>query len=202
MSAAKDRKKTQQQEEHPAGGQDALRDTPPEEQGEPGPPEAEAAGGGQGNGTVTAAEQLAALEDQLLRLRAEFANYKRRSEREKEQLAGFVKLELFKDILPVVDDFRRFFEHAEDHREELNGSFLQGIELIHSMLQKMLRKHGVEPIDKSGVPFDPNYHESMYNEPVDDPERDHTVARVLDPGYRIGELLIRPAKVSVAVKQD
>ena len=144
-------------------------------------------------------EKLAALEDQLLRLRAEYANYKRRSEKERAEIAALVKANLFRGIIPVIDDFERFFQHVADSRNSLDEDFVKGIEMIHNSLVGYLKKQGVEVIDTTGVPFDPQFHEAMLTEPVEKQSDDHAVLQVLEVGYRLCELVIRPAKVKVGI---
>ena len=146
-------------------------------------------------------EEKAALEDQLLRLRAEYANFKRRSQREREQLADQIKILIFRDVIPVLDDFKRFFEHVENSEASLDKGFVEGVELIQKTLVKALKKYGVEPIDQTGVPVDYDLHEAMMTEPVEQKSEDHTVKRIIEVGYWIKErkLVIRPAKVVVGV---
>ena len=143
--------------------------------------------------------ELAELENRLLRLRAEYANYKRRSEKEKSEITTLVKANIYRDIIPVIDDFERFFQHVSSSRESLDKDFVKGIEMIHNSLVGSLNRQGVEAIDNTGVPFDPHYHEAMLTEPVKKQSDDHTVRQVLEVGYRLGELVIRPAKVKVGI---
>ncbi len=147
----------------------------------------------------TQAVKIAALEDQLLRLRAEFANFRKRTERERSELATHVKVAVYREILPTLDDFERFFHHVEQCNETLDRDFVQGIEMIHKSLVGVLQRQGIEPIEETGVPFDPNFHEAMLTGPVEDEARDHTVIQVLETGYRLGETVIRPARVQVGV---
>lgn len=145
------------------------------------------------------AEKIAALEDQLLRLRAEFANFRKRTERERSELAAHVKVAVYREVLPTLDDFERFFRHVEERNEALDRDFVQGIEMIHKSLAGVLQRQGIEPIQETGVPFDPNFHEAMLTGPVEDEALDHTVIQVLEAGYRLGETVIRPARVQVGV---
>jgi molecular chaperone GrpE len=144
-------------------------------------------------------EELAEARDKHLRAVAELDNFKRRTAREKAELSAHVKVSVFSDILGVVDDFDRFFQHVENAQSELDDGFVQGVELIHKSLQKALDKHGVEPVAETGVLVDYNLHEAVMTAPVEDREQDHTVLEILEVGYRIGETLIRPAKVKVAI---
>ena len=146
--------------------------------------------------------KVAELEDQLLRLRAEYANYKRRSEKEKSGLATLIKANVFSGILPVIDDFERFFQHVRCCRESLAEEFVKGMEMIHNSLVGTLNKQGVEAIEATEVPFDPHCHEAMLTEAVEKQSDDHTVRQVLEVGYRLGELIIRPAKVKVGIYSE
>lgn len=149
--------------------------------------------------TAEASGELAALEDKLLRLRAEYANYKRRSEKEKTEIAALVKAEVYRGIIPVIDDFERLFRHLAEARDSLDSDLVKGIEMIRSSLAGSLKKQGVEAIEGSGVQFDPYFHEAMLTEPVEKKKDDHTVRQVLEVGYRLGDLVIRPAKVKVGI---
>jgi len=146
--------------------------------------------------------KVAALEDQLLRLRAEYANYKRRSEKEKAELSTLIKANVYSGILSVIDDFERFFQHVHCCRESVAEEFVKGVEMIHNSLVGTLNKQGVEAIEATEVPFDPHCHEAMLIEPVEKQSDDHMVRQVLEVGYRLGELIIRPAKVKVGVYSE
>jgi len=144
-------------------------------------------------------QQLVEAKDRHLRAVAELDNFKRRTSKEKIELSGHVKAGVFRDIIGAVDDFERFFQHVENDRDKLDESFVQGVELIHKGLQKALDKHGVKPIDETGVPVDYNLHEGVMTQPVDDEKQDQTVIEILEVGYRIDEREIRPAKVKIGV---
>src|SRR5205823_1066744 len=103
-------------------------------------------------------------------------------------------LSLFLELLPVVDDFDRAL--AGDAGVDLAG-YRKGVELIHSKLNDLLRKHGVRPIDAVGKDFDPNLHEAVTQESNPD-YRDGEVIAELQRGYRLGDRLLRPAQVKVA----
>lgn len=134
-----------------------------------------------------------ALKDRYLRTLADFENFRKRNEREK---ADFFKHALGKvlgDILPVLDNFDRALDHAEEGDE-----FHKGVLLIYKQLFDVLQKHGLKPIDETGVHFDPNVHEAVIRE--EDPSvPNHTVVAVLQKGYFLHDRLLRPALVKVAV---
>jgi molecular chaperone GrpE len=147
----------------------------------------------------TASGGLAEFEEQLLRLRAEYANYRRRTEKEKSEIAAIVKAEIYRGIIPVIDDFERFFQHVTEAGKTLDKEFVKGIEMIRSSLVGSLVKQGIKAVDTTGVPFDPHFHEAVLTEPVEKKKDDHTVRQVLETGYHLGELVIRPAKVKVGI---
>ena len=133
------------------------------------------------------------LRDRYLRLLADFENFRRRSEREKTEFYKYAMAGLLKDLLPVLDNFDRSLEHAEE-----GDDFHKGVLLIYKQLFDTLQKHGLKPIDESGVPFDPNIHEAVVRE--EDPSvPSHTVTAVLQKGYFLHDRLLRPALVKVAV---
>ncbi len=144
-------------------------------------------------------QELAEAKQKHLYAVAELDNFKRRTGKEKIELSGHVKAGVFSDIIGLVDNFERFFEHVESDRDKLDKSFVEGVELIHKILWKMLEKHGVEPINETGVPVDYNLHHGMMNQPVEDEKQDQTVIEILEVGYKIGDRLIRAAKVKVGV---
>jgi len=138
-------------------------------------------------------EQNRALQDRVLRTLADFENFRKRSEREKQEFFRYALASSIKDILPVLDNFDRALEHAEEGDE-----FHKGVLLIYKQLFEVLQRHGVTVIDQSGVHFDPNIHEAVVRE--EDPTvPNHTVVAILQKGYFLHDRLLRPALVKVAV---
>ena len=133
-----------------------------------------------------AAERL----DSLLRLQAEFTNFKNRTAREKEQLRGFVTSELVTALLPVLDDI----DAARKHGDLKEGPFAS----IATKLEELLGKQGVERFGEVGDAFDPNIHEAVLQQPTDEVAEDH-VSMVLRYGYRVNDRVVRTAQVAVAV---
>ena len=133
-----------------------------------------------------AAERL----DSLLRLQAEFTNFKNRTAREKEQLRGFVTSELVTALLPVLDDI----DAARKHGDLQDGPFAS----IATKLEELLGKQGVERFGEVGDAFDPNIHEAVLQQPTDEVAEDH-VSMVLRYGYRVNDRVVRTAQVAVAV---
>jgi len=112
---------------------------------------------------------------------------------EKEQLAGFVKGDVLKDLLPVLDNFERAVQAPAEGDTKV---FLDGFVMIHQNLMAMLSKHGLAVIDAVGKPFDPNFHQAIMRVPSDEYESD-TVCEVLQTGYTVDGRCIRPAMVKV-----
>jgi molecular chaperone GrpE len=138
--------------------------------------------------------ELDHVRDIYLRKLAEFDNFRKRVEREREdnRLAGVE--EMVRELLPVLDNFERALEHAEDD----SGAFQQGVEMIAKQLWDTLERRGVQEVNPVGQPFDPELHEAVQR--VEDSEHPPgTVAWVMLKGYTMGERLVRPAMVGVAV---
>jgi len=133
------------------------------------------------------------LQDRVLRTLADFENFRKRSEREKQDFFKYALAETIKDILPVIDNFDRALEHAEEGDE-----FHKGVLLIYKQLVDLLQRHGLKPIEESGVHFDPNIHEAVVRE-EDTSVPNHTVTAILQKGYFLHDRLLRPALVKVAV---
>lgn len=133
------------------------------------------------------------LRNRYLRTLADFDNLRKRTEREKTDFFRYALNGILKDLLPVLDNFDRALEHAEEGDE-----FHKGVLLIYKQLFEVLQKHGLKPIDESGVHFDPNIHEAVVRE-EDSSVPSHTVVAVLQKGYFLHDRLLRPALVKVAV---
>ena len=136
-------------------------------------------------------------QDHLLRLQAEFDNYRKRVERERRELHEHFTAELLTDFLPVLDDVERALEAARGSSDPLLVSHRQGLELIEKQFLEVLKRRQVAPIAAHGADFDPNVHEAVVHEPSAD-HRDGEVIQELRRGYKLGERLLRPAMVKVA----
>lgn len=133
--------------------------------------------------------------DLLLRKTAEFDNYRKRTERERQTLSDAVSADLLTELLPLVDDLERALQ--ADASEDGANAYRRGVELIHRQLLDVLRKRGVRPIEARGAQFDPYYHQAVAHEPVEG----RTEGEVLEEfrrGYMLGDKLLRPAMVKVA----
>ena len=133
--------------------------------------------------------------DRLLRKTAEFDNYRKRTDRERVQLADAAAADLLKELLPLVDDLERAIK--ADAGSEGTASIRKGVELIHKQLVETLRKRGVTPIEALGADFDPHFHQAVAHEPAEG-HRDNEVIEEFSRGYMLGDRLLRPAMVKVA----
>jgi molecular chaperone GrpE len=141
-------------------------------------------------------QQKAEVQDRLIRMQAEFDNFRKRSERERMEYAEFAGEITVKALLPILDDFERALKAAAGAENEL----VRGIELIYARFLDTLKKQGLEPVEAQGQPFDPHQHEAIGR--VDSTEHeDGTVVQEYQKGYRFKGRLLRPSMVQVAVKQ-
>jgi molecular chaperone GrpE len=144
-------------------------------------------------GRPAPAAQEEDFRDRYLRTLADFENFRKRSEREKDDFRRYALVGVIRDLLPVIDNFDRALEHAEEGDE-----FHKGVALIYKQLFDVLQRHGLKTISESGVRFDPNIHEAVVRE--EDPSvPSHTVVAILQKGYFLHDRLLRPAMVKVAV---
>ena len=133
--------------------------------------------------------------DRLLRKTAEFDNYRKRVDRDRQSMAESATADLVRDLLPLVDDLERALR-AETASEGAQA-YRAGVELIHRQLLEILRKRGVRQIDALGADFDPHYHEAVSHEAAEG-RRDGEIIEELGRGYMLGDRLIRPSIVKVA----
>jgi molecular chaperone GrpE len=137
-------------------------------------------------------ERLAALEDQLKRVAADFDNFRKRAAREREELVAHANERLVKELLPVLDDLERALSAAAEHEE---AALEEGVRLVFRSLAQVLERQGLAEIATAGK-FDPHVHEALLTQPS---ERDEgEVLDVLQKGYKLGERVLRPARVVVA----
>ena len=144
-------------------------------------------------------EKYEDLNNKYLRLAADFDNFRKRTQTEKEELAIDANCELLKKISVVLDTFER----AKEHLKEIEDFKIvkDGYEVAFKQLLDTLNKIGMEEISCLGEKFDPNEHEAIAQVPTDEYEPD-SVAAVMQKGYKMGDRVIRPALVGVAVKKD
>jgi len=133
--------------------------------------------------------------DRLLRVAADFDNYKKRMAREKEEWVKFANEDLIKSILPFVDNLERAINHSEKTGD--TQGLVEGIKLTLQQLLQALNKFGVSPIESLGKPFDPAKHEAMLVVETDQHEPNRIVEE-FQKGYLLNDRLLRPATVSVS----
>ncbi len=143
-------------------------------------------------------EELAAEKDRVLRLSAEFENYKKRKQREIDEFKKFANETVFKQFLTVIDNLERAIASAEESSDD--KSLLEGVKLIHKEILKICETFNVKPVDAENKPFDHNFHQAVNQEETDEfPE--NTVITVLQKGYVLHDRLLRPAMVVVSKKK-
>ena len=152
---------------------------------------------------LTLEEQVAALEaerdehlNDLKRVAADFENYRKRVARDQESLAARAHERLVKELLPVLDDLERALAAAEQHEE---AKLEEGVRLVHRSLETLLEREGLAEIETDGK-FDPHVHEALLSQPSEAEEG--SVLEVVQKGYRLGDRVLRPARVVVAAPQE
>jgi molecular chaperone GrpE len=150
--------------------------------------------------TPTPSDDIARLEaerDEYLelaqRVQADFENYRKRAARDQERMVAHAHERLVHELLPILDDLERTLEAAERHEE---AALVDGVKLVEQSLRKALRKEGLVEIETDG-PFDPHVHEALLTQ-TEDGAVPGSVLQVVQRGYRIGDRVLRPAKVIVA----
>lgn len=139
--------------------------------------------------------------DRLLRLQADFDNFRKRVLRERHEALQYGHENLVKDLLGPVDNLERAIDHAGRSEGADFGSLLQGLELVQRDLLGVLARHGVEVVEADGKLFDPAVHEAMAQE-IDDGVPPNTVLTVFQRGYKLRDRLLRPAAVVVSKRSD
>jgi molecular chaperone GrpE len=143
------------------------------------------------------------LREGLARRQADFENYRKRVDRERSETYNRVVADIAAKLLPVLDNLKRALEteaSVEAAESDEFRHFLSGVDLIHKQLNGVLDALGVKPIQAEGEHFDPHLHEAVVTEPTEDYEPD-TVMQEIVRGYRLGDRLIRPSLVKVAVRK-
>lgn len=131
--------------------------------------------------------------DQFLRLYAEYDNFRKRSQKEKQDIYSSSKADVIKDLLPILDNFDRAANNTEGSYED----YKKGIDLIFNQFVEMLTKNGVESYGERGETFDPNIHNAVMT--VEDDELgENQIAAVFSKGYKLGDKIVREAVVTVA----
>ena len=142
-----------------------------------------------------AEHELGEMRDRHLRKLAEFENFKKRTEKEKADYYKYALVEMFREILPVLDNFGRALAHRGEGGEA--DEYHQGVSLIYQQLSEILKRRGLSEVPTDGA-FDPNLHEAVVREETGEAPP-NTILDVLQKGYFLNDRLIRPAFVKVAV---
>jgi len=135
------------------------------------------------------------LLERLMRRQAEFENFRKRTQREKEEFLAHANAELIRALLPALDGFERALGHRDP---KVPKQYYEGIQLIYSGLMEVLSRAGLEPLETVGRPFDPHYHQAVETVEVAG-ARDQEIVEELQKGYQLKQRLLRPAIVKVAI---
>jgi molecular chaperone GrpE len=142
--------------------------------------------------------QVATLKEELLRQHAEMDNFRKRMSREQADRLKYHHMELIRELLPAIDSLERALTHSQQ-QEDASNSIIEGIEMVHRMMQESLNKFGVSRIEPHGEPFDPNCHQAVGMVQTDEVPENH-VLDVFQVGYYLHDRVVRPAMVRVAEK--
>lgn len=137
--------------------------------------------------------------ERLLRVSAEFENYKKRSARETDNFRKFANESILKDLLSVADNLERAVQSSSEVGEDGKSCIAEGVELTLKEILRVLERYGVKSIDSVGKPFDPAFHEAMMQE-INEELNENTVLKEFQKGYTLHERLLRPAMVIVSKK--
>jgi len=143
----------------------------------------------------TEKEVIAELTETLQRTQAEFENYKKRVDKEKQEFVKYSKAELIQNLLPTIDTFEIALKSTKD-----NEKFVKGMDMVYAQLMSLLHSEGLKPIESLGKKFDPYLHEVMLKEKSD--KDDGIVLEELQKGYMIDDKVLRHSKVKVSEKDN
>jgi molecular chaperone GrpE len=135
----------------------------------------------------------------LQRTQADFENYQKRNQREREQERRYMHQGLASGLLPIFDNLERAMDAAQKAGE--SGPLVQGVQMVHSQILTLLQKHGITRIEAEGKPFDPNEHEAVMQQPTKD-VAPNTVVKALEQGFKIHDRVLRPARVIVSTPTE
>lgn len=144
-------------------------------------------------------EQLEKVNNKYIRLAADFDNYRKRQMQERESLLKYGAEDTLKKMIEALDNIDRAIAAAEKSEDvnQVKDSYKLGFKQLYDVLQKI----GMEVIDTKDTPFDPNFHEAVMQTPTDE-HPEHTIIAELQKGYKLGDRVLRPALVNVAVKPE
>lgn len=140
---------------------------------------------------------LANTKDTLLRKAAELENVRKRVQKERISLFEDARIQALQEIIPIAEDMNRTLEASASTK--IDDNFLQGVQMVASKFKQLFERYGVEPINQAQVPFDVDFHDAMLRQPTEDKKiPSNTVLQVLESGYKIGNRVIKHAKVIVS----
>lgn len=149
--------------------------------------------------------EVARLKDHMLRALAETDNVRKRAAKDREDAMKFAVTGFARDLLEIADNFRRALDSVPaDARvggDELFKNLLEGIEATERSMLRSFEKHGIKKLDPMDQPFDPNFHEVMFEAPIPGKPAG-TIIQVMEPGYTLNDRLLRPARVGVAAAES
>ena len=128
--------------------------------------------------------------------RAEFANYRKQEDDRRAMFSESMRERILMRFLSVLDSFNMAFANKEAW-EKVDDNWRKGVEYIYSQMNAIFEEYGVRPIGEEGEAFDPNIHQSIDMVETDDKELEHKIANVIQKGFKMGERVIRPARVNV-----
>lgn len=148
-------------------------------------------------------EEKKELKDKYLRALANYENLRKRAIQEKEKIYNFTLEEVFRKILPILDDFERAFKSLEESKEHKDDykSFSDGIRLVYSNLNNLLKSYNIESFESIGEKFDPAKHDAIHVIEKEDEEND-IILEETEIGYKINDKILRPAKVIVVKNSE
>lgn len=141
------------------------------------------------------AEEIEEYKEKLLRLQADFENFRKRTQDEKDEIRKTATTESLLKIVPILDNFERSLKHIP--KELKDSDWTQGIIYIHKQLQNILAHEGLEKIQSQGAQFDPNLHDAISYEKSKKHKKDEIIEEI-ESGYKFGDQVLKPAKVRVA----
>jgi molecular chaperone GrpE len=145
------------------------------------------------------ASEAEVWKDRHLRLAAEYENFRKRTLKERSETWTRAQADLVSRLADALDDLSRF-AHVDPAQTDAK-TIHDGVDLVERKVWKELEAAGVTRIDQAGVPFDPHVHEAVTTQPAASPQQDHTVGQVVQPGYKMRDILLRPARVVVLTWQ-
>lgn len=145
--------------------------------------------------TPTPEAERDAWREKAQRARADYQNLQRRAETERQQAVRFANAGFARDLLPVLDDIGRTLEAGRGDTDR--DTLVRSVEMVNDRFRKALTDHGITPIEADGQPFDPAVHQAVQQQPSEEHEPG-TVLQVVEPGYTLGDRVLRPARVIVS----